>query len=184
MRRFALPLVLICAAVSLLVLLAFGLVSQGTNSSIDAMVARGDYPMAPDAGLELPVLGSSGTRSLKSLRGRVVLVNLFASWCIPCSQEAPVLAQAQRLLASDGGTVLGVTYLDNSSDDETFVRAHHVTYPVLRDVSGDFARAFGTTGVPESFVIDRRGRIEALRRYQLDSQWVAQTLPRILAEPS
>jgi cytochrome c biogenesis protein CcmG/thiol:disulfide interchange protein DsbE len=55
---------------------------------------------------------------------------------------------------------------------------------VLRDVSGSFARAFGTTGVPESFVINRSGRIQALRRFQLSSQWVRQTLAQILAEPS
>ncbi len=53
--------------------------------------------------------------------------------------------------------MLGVTYLDNASDSEAFVRAHGVTYPVIRDVNGSFVRSFGTTGVPESFVIDRRG---------------------------
>jgi cytochrome c biogenesis protein CcmG/thiol:disulfide interchange protein DsbE len=88
------------------------------------------------------------------------------------------------MLTRQDGTVLGVTYLDNSGDDETFMRTYHLTYPVLRDVSGAFARGLGTTGVPESFVINRGGRIQALRRYQLNSQWVRQTLPRILAEPS
>jgi cytochrome c biogenesis protein CcmG/thiol:disulfide interchange protein DsbE len=184
MRRFTLPLVLVCAAVALLALLAFGLVSQGTNSSIDAMVARGDYPPAPNDAMALPLLGSTGTESLRDLRGKVVLVNVFASWCVQCAQEASVLEQAQRMLTGQDGTVLGVTYLDNSSDDETFMRTYHLTYPVLRDVSGDFARGLGTTGVPESFVINRSGRIQALRRYQLDSQWVRQTLPRILAQPS
>jgi cytochrome c biogenesis protein CcmG/thiol:disulfide interchange protein DsbE len=184
MRRFSLPLVLIGAAVALLVLLAFGLVSQGTNSSIDALVARGDYPPAPNYSMALPVLGSTHRESLRDLRGKVVLVNVFASWCVPCAQEAPVLAQAQRMLARQDGTVLGVTYQDNSSDDEAFVRQFHLTYPVLRDVSGNLARGFGTTGVPESFVINRDGRIQALRRYLVDSQWVRQTLPRILAEPS
>ena len=55
---------------------------------------------------------------------------------------------------------------------------------MIRDVSGNFVRAFGTTGVPETFVIDRQGRIAALRRYQLNSQWLQQTLPRLLAERS
>lgn len=184
MRRFALPLVLICAAVALLALLAFGLLSQGTSSSIDAQVARGSYPVVPNDALALPMLGSARTESLRDLRGKVVLVNVFASWCVPCAQEAPVLEQAQRMLALHDGTVVGVTYLDNSSDDETFMREYHLSYPVLRDVSGNFARGLGTTGVPESFVIDRRGRIEALRRYQLSAQWVQQTLPKILAEPT
>ncbi len=184
MRRFALPLVLICVAVALILLLAFGVASQGTSSSIDAMVDRGDYPRAPVATMALPLLGTDSTESLHDLRGKVVLVNVFASWCVPCAQEAPVLEQAQHMLAPHGGTVLGITYLDNSSDDETFVHEYHLTYPVLRDVSGSFARAYGTTGVPESFVINRSGRVQALQRYQLTSQWVSQTLPRILAEPS
>ncbi len=58
----------------------------------------------------------------------------------------------------------------------------HITYPVLRDVSGNFVRSFGTTGVPETFVINRQGKIQALRRYQLNNTWLKQTLPPILAE--
>ena len=62
------------------------------------------------------------------------------------------------------------------------MRQQHINYPVVRDVSGNFVRSFGTTGVPESFVIDRQGRVAALRRYQLDGKWVAQTLPRVLGQ--
>ena len=173
-----------CAAVALLALLAFGVASQGTSSSIDSAVAKGRYPVAPNLHLALPVLDSSARTSLAQFHGKVVLLNVFASWCDPCKAEAPVLERAQRMLARENGTVLGVTYLDNSSDSEAFVRQEHISYPVVRDVSGNFVRSFGTTGVPESFVIDRQGRIAALRRYQLDSAWVAQTLPRILAQPS
>jgi cytochrome c biogenesis protein CcmG/thiol:disulfide interchange protein DsbE len=184
MRRFALPVLISLAAVALLALLAFGVSSQGTNSSIDALVARGHYPTVPNAKMALPVLGSSAQETLTSLRGKVVLLNVFASWCIPCVSEAPILERAQHLLASHGGTVLGVTYLDNASDSEAFVRRNHLTYPVVRDVSGSFVRGFGTTGVPETFVINRAGRIQALRRYQLTSQWVEQTLPRIIGQRS
>ncbi len=62
------------------------------------------------------------------------------------------------------------------------MRRQHINYPVVRDVSGNFVRSFGTTGVPESFVIDRQGRVAALRRYQLDRKWVAQTLPLVLGQ--
>ena len=184
MRRFVVPGLVAAAAVALLALLAFGVASQGTSTSIDNAVAKGSYPIAPSSHLALPVLGSSTRQSLAQLRGKVVLLNVFASWCDPCKAEAPILEQAQRELARNNGTVLGVTYLDNSSDSEQFVRQEHITYPVIRDVSGTFVRSFGTTGVPETFVINRQGRIAALRRYQLDSKWVQQTLPRILAQPS
>jgi cytochrome c biogenesis protein CcmG/thiol:disulfide interchange protein DsbE len=184
MRRFVLPGLVACAAAALLALLAFGVASQGSDTSIDAAVAKGRRPPAPSARLMLPVLGASGKESLGGLRGKVVVLNVFASWCDPCKAEAPVLEEAQRRIASRGATILGVTYLDNSSDSEQFVRQEHITYPVIRDVSGSFVRSFGTTGVPETFVIDRRGRVAALRRYQLTSQWLARMLPPVLAEQS
>ena len=55
---------------------------------------------------------------------------------------------------------------------------------MLRDVTGNFVRSFGATGVPETFVINRQGKIQALRRFPLTTQWLDQTLPRILAEKS
>src|SRR5437763_7691804 len=184
MRRFLIPGLAAAVAVGLLALLAFGVSSQGGNSSIDRAVARGARPPAPDANAALPVLGSSDTRTLADYRGRVVVLNVFASWCGPCKAEAPILDREQRKLAGHGGTILGVTYLDNSSDSQQFVRQEHITYPVLRDVNGNFVRAFGTSGVPETFVIDRQGRVAAVRRYQLAGAWLTQTLPGILAQRS
>lgn len=184
MRRFVLPGLVFAAAIALLALLAFGVSHQGSNTSIDSAVQRGIRPAAPSARIALPILGTGGSESLADLHGKVVVLNVFASWCDPCKAEAPILEQEQRRIAGSNATILGVTYLDNSSDSERFVRQEHITYPVLRDVNGTFVRSFGTTGVPETFVIDRRGRIAALRRYQLDRQWLQQILPRIMAQRS
>ena len=184
MRRFLLPGLVVAAAVALLTLLTFGVANQNPTSSIDARVARGVFPAAPDSNIALPVLGSDRMESLADFRGKVVVLNVFASWCDPCRAEAPILADAERKLLGRDATIVGVTYLDNSVASEQFVRQEHITYPVLRDVSGDFVRSFGTTGVPETFVINRQGKIQALRRYQLNSTWLSQTLPRILAERS
>ena len=184
MRRFVLPGVVVVAAAALLALLAFGVSQQNDTSSIDAQVAHGKYPMAPDAKVALPLLGAQGTRTLADFRGKVVVLNVFASWCGPCAGEAPVLAREQAALRKSNATLLGVTYEDNSSASEQFARTYHITYPVLRDVNGNFVRSFGTTGVPETFVINRQGRIQALQRFPVDSTWLSRTLPRILAERS
>lgn len=184
MRRLVVPAIAIAVAAALLTLLGFGVADQGSNTSIDASVARGVYPPAPNAHLRLPVLGSSGTESLAQLRGKVVVINVFASWCQPCLAEAPLLEHEQQQIARDDATILGVTYQDNSSDSESFVRQQHITYPVVRDVSGNFVRGFGATGVPETYVINRQGKIVALRRYQLDGTWLQQTVQRVLTEPS
>jgi cytochrome c biogenesis protein CcmG, thiol:disulfide interchange protein DsbE len=184
MRRLVIPAVAVAIAVGLLALLAFGIAAQGTNSSIDASVDRGDYPQAPGYHLQLPILGASGTESLADFRGKVVVMNVFASWCQPCLAEAPILEQEQQRIVKDNATILGVTYLDNSSASEDFVQQNHLTYPVIRDVNGKLVRGFGTTGVPETFVINRQGRIVALRRYQLAGDWLQQTVAQVLNERS
>jgi cytochrome c biogenesis protein CcmG, thiol:disulfide interchange protein DsbE len=184
MRRLIIPAIAVAVAAGLLALLGFGVAHLGSDSSIDASVARGDYPAAPNSGLKLPFLGTPGTESLAQLKGKVVVLNVFASWCQPCLAEAPILEREQRQIAKDNATILGVTYQDNTSDSESFVHQQHITYPVIRDVSGNFARAFGITGVPETFVINRQGKIVALLRSQLDGTWLRQTLPRVLAEAS
>jgi cytochrome c biogenesis protein CcmG/thiol:disulfide interchange protein DsbE len=180
MRRWLLPSSAIIIAAALVALLVFGISNQGANTSIDAAVARGHQPVAPELRTALPVLGSSRRESLADFHGKVVVMNVFASWCTPCVAEAAVLERAERRIAAQNATVLGVTYLDNSSDSAQFVRAHHISYPVLRDVTGDFVRAFGTTGVPETFVIDRGGRIVAVRRYQVTTRWLRSTLTPLL----
>lgn len=154
-------------------------VPAGPASSIDAALARGVRPLAPDATLALPILGSSATRTLKSLRGKVVVLNIFASWCQPCIAQTGPLEQAQGVIAGQAATVLGVAYEDAPARLTAFVRATHISYPVLRDPTGRFARSFGVTGVPETFIIDPRGRIAAVQRFPVDDGWLTERLERL-----
>jgi cytochrome c biogenesis protein CcmG, thiol:disulfide interchange protein DsbE len=146
--------------------------------AIDSALARGIDPPAPRQSAPLPILGAAGTRTLKNYRGRVVVLNVFASWCQPCKAESASLERTQRQIERHGATVLGMTYLSDTAAAETFVRTEHITYPVLRDTTRRLAIAFGIAGVPETFVIDRDGRIVAARRYQISYRWLAHALAR------
>jgi cytochrome c biogenesis protein CcmG, thiol:disulfide interchange protein DsbE len=182
-RRRAVPILVSLAGAGLVALLIYGVATQAPNRTLDEAVARGERPTAPDAHRLLPVLSSGSTRatadypgatsgSLADYRGRVVLLNFWASWCIPCQDEAPLLERTQRRLQAHGGTVLGVTYLDNSPDSRGFVRENRLTYPNLRDTTGEFAHAYGTEQLPESFVIDRGGGIVAISRGEVEQAFL------------
>jgi cytochrome c biogenesis protein CcmG, thiol:disulfide interchange protein DsbE len=180
MRRTVTTLLASVLALLLVGLLVFGVLQTGDDSSIDQALARGEHPPAHDAAL--PPLDGGAKRTLGSYRadGGWVVVNFFASWCDPCAAEAPTLARLQRRLAGHG-TIVGVAWNDATSDTRAFVREHGIGFPVMRDVDGAFAKAYGVTGMPETFVVDPHGRIVALRRSPLTPAWIAATIDPLLA---
>lgn len=102
---------------------------------------------------------ASGSLDLASLRGKPVVLNFWASWCVPCKGEAKLLEQAWNTYRSKGVVFVGVDYNDVTSDARTFMARHGVTYPIVQDGSGAIGDRYGLTGVPETFFIDRRGRL-------------------------
>jgi cytochrome c biogenesis protein CcmG/thiol:disulfide interchange protein DsbE len=131
------------------------------GSEIPGALARGERPTAPV--FTLPRLDREGELSLASLRGKAVVVNFWASWCVPCEQEAPVLEEAWQRHKGDGLVVLGIDFNDLRPDALRFMRKHGVTYPVVYDRDGELVAKFGATGVPETFFVDRRGRLVGKR---------------------
>ena len=171
-----LPVLAALAGAGLVALLIYGVSQQAASRTLDERVATREYPVAPDASSLLPVLDGHGTSSLGALKGKVVVLNFWASWCQPCEQEAPLLERTQNRLRRDDGTVLGVTYLDATPDSRSFVRHYRLSYPNLRDNTGTFAHSYGTDQLPESFIIDRRGRVVAISRGEVDQGFLDRAL--------
>jgi cytochrome c biogenesis protein CcmG/thiol:disulfide interchange protein DsbE len=171
-KRRLLPILASLAGACVIGLLIYGVSAQSASRTLDERVARGERPPAPEPAHLLPELDGSGKGSLAAYHGKVVVLNFWASWCEPCQVEAPLLERAQSTLTHDGGTVLGVTYLDASPDSQKFVRHYHLTYPNLRDNNGSFAHSYGTDQLPESFVIDRDGHVAAISRGEIDQKFL------------
>ncbi|MBV9214461.1 MAG: TlpA family protein disulfide reductase [Actinobacteria bacterium] len=174
------PLAAIASTAALVALLAYGVVQNEPNRSIDEAVASGQRPNAP--ALELPRLDAPGRLSLASLRGRVVVLNFWASWCIPCRQESPLLERWQHRIAAAGGTILGVDVLDLTTDARAFVHRYRLTYPMVRDGPGRRLAAFGVLGYPETLLIDRRGHVAATNRGPVTESYLQRALLPLLRE--
>ena len=117
----------------------------------------GRTPPAPE--FVLSRLNAPGKLKLGSLRGKVVVLNFWASWCAPCKTEAPRLEAAWQHYKGMGVVVVGVDGQDFSGDAKRFIRKHGITYPNVHDGPGDIGTKYGVTGFPETYFVDRRGRL-------------------------
>jgi cytochrome c biogenesis protein CcmG/thiol:disulfide interchange protein DsbE len=115
---------------------------------------------APAPPFSLRRLTGDGALSLRSFRGKTVVLNFFASWCHPCKQEAPVLEKLWREDRTKGLVVLGVDAKDGRGDARKFVRVHHLTYPVVFDHDGRVAaNRYAIFDLPVTYVLNPKGRI-------------------------
>jgi len=177
-KRSAVPITVAVLAVALIALLVYGVVGKKADHSLDQAVSAGKKPAAPGLDVSLPNLDGAGSMRLADLRGKVVVLNFWASWCEPCKAEAPVLERVQKRLEKAGGTVLGVTYKDAPGASKAFVRDEKVTWPNVRDDRLKLAPKFGTSQLPETFIIDADGNVVALSRGQIDQQFMDGALAR------
>ncbi|MGI8608479.1 MAG: TlpA family protein disulfide reductase [Candidatus Dormibacteria bacterium] len=103
------------------------------------------------------------THSLSEYRGHVVLVNYWATWCIPCRAEIPELEVSYKKHQADGVVFLGVDWKEGTDQVAPFVDERQVTYPILLDSQGKAYTAYQVVALPETFVIDKQGRIAVHR---------------------
>jgi cytochrome c biogenesis protein CcmG/thiol:disulfide interchange protein DsbE len=128
---------------------------------------------APDFALH--PMGGGDPVTLASLRGKPVVLNFWATWCVPCFEEHPVLVGTARRLG-DRVRFVGVIYEDSEEQVASFLTRQGASYPSLMDPGARTAIAFGVFGVPETFFIDAEGRIAAKHVGPLDEQTLAQKL--------
>ena len=162
----------ITAVAGLVGLLAWGLFKPSPGSGLVAKIAQGQTPAAPPFDLEavwpenrawpreLEAALADGRLTLGELRGHPVVLNMWASWCIPCRREAPILNTSARTHAGEV-TFVGIDVRDLRSDARDFLQEFHVPYVSLRDRDDTIFTKFGLTGVPETYYLDQAGRIIA-----------------------
>ena len=168
------------AAAALVALLTYGVASTGPDTSIDEQLQAGERVEAPVR--DLPRLGAGGTGSLADHAGKVVVLNIWASWCPPCTSEMPLLQRTHEKIEPRGGLVLGIDTQDASGDALAFLREKDITFASLRDRDREYGRSLGVSGYPETFLIDRDGRIAAMRRGPVTQKWLDEHLPPLLEE--
>ncbi|HEX5495896.1 MAG TPA: TlpA disulfide reductase family protein [Mycobacteriales bacterium] len=132
-------------------LLASGL-RHDPSVSASPLVGR----TAPD--FTLPALDGPAVH-LAGLRGQVVVVNFWASWCAECHTEQPALNATWDRFRDSGVVVLGVDFEDNDADARNYIASEGSDYPVVVDADSHTALAYGVRGVPETYVVDQAGRI-------------------------
>ncbi|MBD0330171.1 MAG: TlpA family protein disulfide reductase [Thermoleophilia bacterium] len=166
----------VVGVVALLALLGWKLVHRET--SIREAVEAGERPAAPE--FTLPRLDTEGALSLRSLRGKVVVLNFWQSACVPCEQEAPALQRTWERYRGDGVVFVGVDGWDLEPDARRFLRKHGITYPQVYDGPGTTYDSYGVPPWPQTFVIDREGRAVDFALGELSEQELVEKLEAVL----
>lgn len=189
-RRAALALWLgvlsVAAGVAALAILQLRTQGSSATGGFDVAdhPARAETQNAPAPNFELPSLQGGEPIALSSLRGNVVVLNFWASWCAPCRREAPGLRRVSERYAVEGVRILGVDFLDSEVDGRAFVKEFGLPYPSVSDTAGSLADDYGLIGFPTTFIIDPGGTIRYRFVGYLDEDVLEEALNDVLSRAS
>jgi cytochrome c biogenesis protein CcmG, thiol:disulfide interchange protein DsbE len=136
---------------------------------------------APD--FKLPMLETADSLELSELRGSVVLVNFWASWCLPCRAEHPILLDGARKYMPQGVRFIGITYNDAVEDSKRWLQEMGQAFPSLTDTGARTAINYGVAGVPETFIIDKHGVVAFKKFGPITAEELTRQLDSLLALP-
>lgn len=132
---------------------------------------------------------TGGTVNLSDYTGKVVLLNFWATWCVPCRDETPDLQAVYQQLENEGLVIVGVDRLDTELVGERglqavreFAARYSVSYPIVLDETGSVAQAYAIAPIPTSYFIDQQGRVRFIRVGKLSKQEVERVFRRLQAE--
>ena len=154
-RPWGVALLWLLPVIVVVLILAYGVLTRTSDEKVGNLPQVGQ-PLADFALTDL----QGNTVQLSDLRGNVVFINVWATWCQPCIDEMPTIERLYHQLHPRGLEVVAIS-LDplGAQVIEPFMRRYRLTFPVLLDVKSEVERLYGTTGVPESFIVDKQGRL-------------------------
>lgn len=171
--------------IALFSLLGWAVVRSGGNPGglgVNSVFGRVDVESRPASDFNLELL-NGGALNLSDLRGKVVLVDFWASWCPPCRQEAQTLAQVYQEYAGQPVEFVGVDIWDRREDALEYLNDYNVPYPNGIDEKGTILIDYGVTGIPEKFLIDQNGVLRQKLVGPTDPETLRQALDELLASP-
>jgi cytochrome c biogenesis protein CcmG, thiol:disulfide interchange protein DsbE len=130
---------------------------------------QGEASIAGKSAVDFPLTLAGKSERLSDLKGKVVVLNFWATWCPPCVEETPSLNRLQKYIDSRGGMILGVSIDEDGAAYEQFLRDQNVVFPTYRDATKKTASDYGTSIFPETYIIDRHGKIA--RKFVGEQQW-------------
>jgi cytochrome c biogenesis protein CcmG/thiol:disulfide interchange protein DsbE len=183
-RQWNMVLVTVLVAGSLFIAATRVQPGSGANSpaaQTDVLPEPAPLPNHPAPDLALPQLDGT-PRTLRDLRGQVVLINVWATWCPPCRAEMPAIQQAYTAYRDRGFIVLAVNQREDATAIRPFLEQHGLTFPILMDSDGQASATYQASALPSSFFVDRRGVIRTVYHGPMPPSVINGTIEQLLQE--